>query len=137
MTKRETKAPVCPYCGQEAVLHGSSAKFYHGSDFGPVWACEDCQAWVGCHRGGNVPLGRLADKELREAKITAHAAFDRLWKAKMQRDKCSKGHARACGYKWLAAQLNIPPTECHVGMMDVERCRRVVEVCRPYLKAPR
>lgn len=132
--------PICPYCGTEAVLHESSAKFYHGRNYGPVWACEPCGAWVGCHPGKTVPLGRLANAELRKAKIEAHAAFDPLWKRKFRKrvkergPEYRKGWARGSGYKWLAGQLGIDRKDCHIGMFDVETCKRVVEVCRPYLQ---
>ena len=125
------KVPPCPYCGGVAKLFETSERFYHGTDFGPVWACVPCGAWVGCHRNSKkfAPLGRLATAELRTAKIGAHTAFDRLWKSKMRRDGCSKGEARSAGYRWLAEQLGIDPKDCHIGMMDVDQCRRVVTVC--------
>ena len=123
--------PVCPYCDRKAEFHKSSAKFYRGHDYGPVWACVPCGAWVGCHKGTRRPLGRLADAELRRAKIAAHAAFDRLWKLKMKREGCSKNEARSAGYRWLSKQLGISPRETHIGMFHVEQCLRVVEVCRP------
>lgn len=71
---------------------------------------------------GDVPLGRLANKELRDAKMLAHTYFDPIWKDGVMR--------RQKAYEWLAKRLNIPREECHIGMMDMERCRRVVEVCK-------
>lgn len=127
-------APSCPYCGAQAQLFTSSARFYQGRDFGPVWACLPCEAWVGCHPRTTTPLGRLADRELRRAKIRAHDAFDALWRAKQAREQISKGAARRAGYRWLAEQLQIDPAECHVGMMDVDRCEQVVALCRPYVE---
>ena len=66
----------CPYCDGVIEFLSSSESIYHGRDYGPVYICKPCQAWVGCHRGTIKPLGRLADKELRRAKIAAHDAFD-------------------------------------------------------------
>lgn len=71
-----TKPPICPYCERPAEFLASSARVYHGRDYGPVWACLPCAAWVGCHKGTTQPLGRLANAELRKAKMAAHAAFD-------------------------------------------------------------
>ncbi|CAH2606303.1 conserved protein of unknown function (plasmid) [Rhodovastum atsumiense] len=51
----------------------------------------------------------------REARIAAHAAFDRLWQAKMRRDGCTKGVARRAGYRWLASQLYMDPAYCHIS----------------------
>lgn len=123
--------PICPYCTKPAMFFASSARFYHDTDFGPVWACLPCQAWVGCHKTSarHVPLGRLADAELRRAKQEAHRFFDPLWKGKIRRDGCSKGEARQAGYKWLADQMGIAIPACHIGHFDVEQCRRVVALC--------
>jgi hypothetical protein len=98
-----------------------------------IYLCRPCKAWVGVHKGTDKPLGRLANKELREWKIKAHAAFDPLWKAKMSQGH-SKKSARNSGYAWLAEQMGIPREACHVGMFDVEQCKRVVEICSPYLR---
>lgn len=127
------KAPICPYCNTAAVLHADSSKFYRGKNYGPLWACEPCGAWVGCHPGKHVALGRLANKELREWKTRAHSAFDPLWKTRHKRtgDRWS----RKRGYKWLSEQLNIEREECHIGMFDVDMCKRVVAICKPHLEA--
>lgn len=120
---------VCPYCGSPAVFRDSSAHLYHGKDWGPVWECEPCKAWVGCHKGSSVPLGRLANQELRRAKHRAHAAFDPIWQA-MLKFGIDQGIARGATYGWLATALSIPPSHCHIGMFDVETCDRVVALCQ-------
>jgi hypothetical protein len=77
----------------------------------------------------------MANAELRKAKSAAHRLFDALWKAKLRIDKCSKGRARGSGYAWLAKQLGIPAKDCHIGMMDVETCEKVVRACKPYVES--
>lgn len=111
------------------LTHTGQAGYPYQSDYGPVWICVPCGAWVGCHPGTVNALGGLANAELRQWKQKAHAAFDPLWKRKMVRDRCSKSHARKAGYRWLAQQLGIPPDRAHIGEMDVEECRRTVQVC--------
>jgi hypothetical protein len=91
-------------------------------------------AWVGCHPGTTRPLGRLADAALRRAKIHAHDAFDRIWRTLHARRQAAEpgytlGRARASRYRRLAELLGIPPQACHIGMFDVETCRRVIELC--------
>ncbi|MEE8663463.1 MAG: zinc-finger-containing protein [Acetobacter sp.] len=120
----------CSYCGALSVFRKNSSHLYW-KDYGPVWECAPCRAWVGCHPDGK-PLGRLANAELRQKKMQAHAAFDPLWKRKMQRDGLTKGHARAKAYKWLAAQLGIERSDCHIGMFDEATCAKVVEICSPF-----
>lgn len=119
--------PTCPYCKGKAVLVDSSF-LYGGKSYGNVWMCHPCDAYVGTHPNGK-PLGRLANKELRELRKKAHAYFDRLWKAKMRRDKCSRSAARKAGYKWLAEQLDMPVEKCHIAMFGIRRCKKVIEVC--------
>ncbi len=67
----------------------------------------------------------MANEELRRAKISAHAAFDPLWRGQLP-----KGAARRKAYRWLADQLGIDPKDCHIGMFDVEMCRKVTEACK-------
>lgn len=127
-------APICPYCNSTAVLVGGDViypwlKHLAAKRFWKCLACGD--AYVGCHDGTEQPLGRLADAKLRLAKQHAHAVFDPLWEAKVERGM-SKGKARGLGYRWLAVQLGIKPEDCHIGMMDVDTCIKVVQVCRPH-----
>lgn len=132
MTAKLTEPPRCPYCRCTAEKVTGQVVYPRRRDLWDkiICRCELCDAWVGCHPGTDVPLGRLADADLRTAKQRAHAAFDPLWKKKMERDQCGKGAARRAGYTWLAEQLGIRREDCHIGMMDVALCERVVEVCQ-------
>lgn len=132
---------ICPYCDSNAPL-SSTTRIYHGRDFGLAYICEkfpECDSYVGVHKGTEKPLGRLANKELRDWKIKAHAAFDELWRRKLAKRRRERGsdykvvYARGSGYKWLREQLGIEAKDCHIGMFDVDMCKRVVEVCEPYL----
>jgi hypothetical protein len=128
-------APICPYCQATAALVGGDVIYPWRQDladkrFYKCLACPD--AYVGCHPGTERPLGRLADAKLRQAKSHAHAVFDPLWETKVERGM-NKGEARGKGYAWLAGQLGVDPKDCHIGMMDVETCMRVVVICRPHV----
>ena len=37
--------------------------------------------YVGCHNNTRKPLGTMADKELREARMAVHAKIDPLWRS--------------------------------------------------------
>lgn len=115
---------VCPYCKANAELV-DSAEIYNGKSYGMAWLCRPCGAYVGCHKNSRIhmPLGRLANAELREAKIAAHAAFDAAWKETLD-------VSRTKAYAWLARTLHIHPSKCHIGMMDVDMCNKVIEVCK-------
>lgn len=58
---------------------------------------------------------------LARARIDAHGAFDPLW----QSGKFSRGAA----YEWLASELGVPVTACHMVLMDVAMCGKVVSIC--------
>ena len=118
---------TCNYCGKSAQLCSGSEVYPHRKDLWNrrFWVCKPCDARVGCHRGSITPLGRLANAELRKAKMEAHAAFDPLW-----RDKPRILGDRRTAYLWLARQLRLTEHECHIGMFDVERCAEVVRICK-------
>ena len=122
----------CPYCHKQAKLVDS--KIFYGVSYGMAWFCQPCGAWVGCHKNSekHAPLGRLANKELREWKQKAHDVFDPLWKRKIKRDCCSKCHARKAAYKWLAGELSIKIKDCHIGMFNIEECKKTVGICKPH-----
>ena len=127
-------AVSCRYCGKQTVYVDSSEVY--GRSYGMIYLCRPCDAWVGVHKGTNKALGEVANKELRHWKKKAHAYFDPLWRAKIKRDGVSKSKARGMGYLWLSDQLGIPPAETHIGMFDVDMCRRVVDLCSPYYNKP-
>ena len=126
--------PPCPYCGADVRFHSSSAFVYRGTDYGPVYACSrfpTCDAIVGVHKGTTEPLGRLANRSLRDWKKRAHAAFDPIWQ---MAPGSPKRKTRNSAYGWLSVQLGIPGETCHIGMFDEETCQRVVALCKPILK---
>lgn len=123
---------TCPYCSAPVKLVDSSV-IYNGRSYGPAWVCSaypQCDAYVGCHPGTSKPLGRLADKRLRNAKMAAHKAFDPIWRTpSISR---TPKQMRAIAYRWLAEQLGVKPKHCHIGWFDAETCERVVEVCEKF-----
>ena len=127
-TKKTLRSTFCPYCHEKATLVSGKEAYPHRPDLynKRFWLCRDCNAWVGVHENSKHPLGRLANKELRQAKIRAHSAFDPLWK---------KGYmTRRDAYKWLAEKLGIKPKRCHIGWFDVGMCDRVVGAVSEYGK---
>lgn len=133
---KKKASPICPYCNQRAVL-ADSAVIYNGRSYGNAWICANfplCDSYVGCHKGTDSPLGCMANKELRDAKSAAHKVFDAIWRKKAVRGVCTPKQARVRGYSWLADMLGMHRGKCHIGWMNVEQCRKVVEICEPYSK---
>lgn len=117
----------CDYCGELAELVTGKRIYPHRKDLYDryFYLCKPCDAYVGTHKNTTIPLGRLANSELRLAKMFAHRSFDPLWKTgQMNRSKA---------YRWLARQLDIDASECHIGMFTIAQCRKVAELCDQYM----
>ena len=120
---------ICPYCRQEASLVKGKDLYPKRTDLADklFWCCYPCGASVGCHEPGlgfgvgTTPLGRLANAELRKARMKAHAVFDPIWK--------NGGMDRHDAYKWLAANLGIKAKDCHIGEFNLATCASVIELC--------
>lgn len=117
---------LCHYCNKEAelVLGNEiypSLKHLHNRFF---YLCKSCDAYVGCHAHTSKPMGILANKELRQAKIKAHSAFDATWRGG------SPKPSRKAAYKMLANKLGINSKDCHIGMFNLEMCNKVIEVLK-------
>lgn len=106
---------VCPECGAGAVSKPDTV--IYGRSYGRrVWVCpQGCDCYVGSHPDGR-PLGTLADKELRRARIDAHAEFDR-WRNRMDL-------RRKVAYQDLATVMEVK--EAHIGEMTLKQCRVVI-----------
>lgn len=132
--------PICPYCSKPSTLVNGDAIYPNRRDLALLkyHRCEPCQAHVGCHRvgaftfkndkktvsDGTLPLGRLANAELRAAKQAAHAAFDPIWQ--------DNGRPRRAVYAWLANKLGLSFDDTHIGEFDVARCHQVRELALRY-----
>lgn len=123
LSEEKAMNPACPYCGKMSDKVGGKEIYPHRPDlYSKVfYQCAPCEAYVGCHPGTDRPMGRLANAELRRAKLQAHGAFDFIWKSGLK--------TRGSAYKWLARQLGLSKDECHIGLFDVEMCRKVIEIC--------
>lgn len=118
----------CDYCGKDARLVYGTTIYPNRFDLHSLgfWQCKPCNAYVGCHTNTDKPLGRLANEELREWKIMAHAAFDPLWKGDTRR------MTRHKAYGILSGLLELPRDKTHIGMFDVDMCKKVVQVMLQY-----
>lgn len=114
------KDVICNYCGRKAELVDS--KVIYGTSYGKMYLCRRCNAYVGCHKGTDRPLGRLADAELRYWKKAAHAVFDPLWRQGRFRGQ------RKAAYEWLAEQMGLPVEQTHIGMFGVAQCKQAIKI---------
>lgn len=141
LSMKPTKPP-CFHCGMACYLTTGRVVYPHRPDLfkRSFWKCKHCpDSFVGCHRegvqvkneglflgvsDGTWPLGMAANAELRRARSAAHRAFDPFWK--------EKGYNRSTAYAILAVRTGIPPRRCHISMMGIKECQRVVEVCKSW-----
>jgi hypothetical protein len=117
--KNPIPAPtVCPYDGGQVDLVNNS-EIYKGKSYGEwpyAYLCRECGAYVGLHPHTDIPLGTLADAELRRARNMCKAPFVQLYKQKvMTRDKA---------YAELAKHMGLDVEACHFGWFDIEQCKR-------------
>lgn len=72
---KKTKV-YCPYCGARAALRPSSVVYgEHTKNDGYLYICDrypKCDAYVGAHQKSRLPMGTLANGDLRHKRIEAH-----------------------------------------------------------------
>ena len=114
--KNPLPAPTeCRYCGGPVeIAHHSDVYGREYSDWPWMYRCAPCDAYVGLHPFTNIPLGILADRDLREARKRCKPVFERLFR--------SGRMTRSEAYAALADELRIPREECHFGWFDEARC---------------
>jgi len=104
----------CPECGKLMTLRNSR--------FGPFYGCSDfprCRATHGAHPDGR-PLGTPGDRETKQARIAAHAVFDKLWQGDGAPVK--RGHA----YRVVQIVMAMTGKQAHIGLFDKSQCEQLI-----------
>lgn len=85
---------TCPYCHAPAQLRPASSIYgIHTKDrAAKLYVCSRypaCDAYVQAHKATGLPMGTLANKELRQKRMQAHRTFNQLWeKGLMRKQGC-------------------------------------------------
>ena len=122
----------CPYCRSQAFLRPASL-VHQGKNTEPgeeVYVCARypfCDSYVSAHRRSHLPMGTLANRELRNKRRLAHAAFDQLWESGLM--------SRKEAYHWLQMQMGLPEEEAHIGNFSEYRCDQVIRLCDSFQAA--
>lgn len=116
----------CPYCGSRALLRPASVIYGKRTTdpAAPYYVCARypaCDSYVAAHKSSRLPMGTLANAELRHKRIQAHAAFNRLWESGLMNKRQA--------YLWLQAKLGLPEQEAHIGKFSMFRCEQVIQLC--------
>ena len=115
---------ICPYCFKPARKTKGTAVYKY--NYGDIYLCKPCNAYVGTNKATGEPLGTLADAELREWRKKAHSVFDQIWKRKFL--------SRKAAYNWLCYVMGTDKDKTHIAMFDVEQCKKVVEESQKYIE---
>ena len=114
---------ICPYCDGPVALVENS-EIYNGRSYGDwpyAYLCAPCDAYVGLHPNTDLPLGTLANAELRQLRKQAKAAWQQV--------SGLHGWDRSRAYQWLASEMGIPAAECHFGHFNLVRARAARGIC--------
>lgn len=118
----------CPYCGSPVVYRSADGIYHDNSRGTMLYVCShypQCDAYVRVHAGTKIPVGSLANHELRTLRRTAHHYFDQLHQLGLM----SKQDA----YQWLAELISAPLSEAHIGYLGEYYCKLVIEESRKLL----
>jgi hypothetical protein len=123
------KPQRCPFCGSRVSLIDSARVF--GCSYGFIYLCDSypkCDARVGCHPRTIIPLGTLANKELRQRRSLAHRKFDPLWQSGVF-------PSRQAAYKWLSKVMRLPLERTHVAMFDKRQCQKAIACIEDFARS--
>lgn len=120
----EEEQIICPYCKSHALLVDS--KTIYGKSYGNLWLCGPCDAYVGCVKGTDRPLGTLANELDRQGRKSAHGCLDAIWKNRQ------RGYSRSGVYRWLADKMDLSLEECHIARFNYNECMRAVRHLREH-----
>lgn len=102
----ECSKMVIPRMVSGNVVYPGFAKVAHNH----FWQCVHCRNFVGCHENANQnkfrPLGVIANKELKQARIRIHNLLDPLWRAgKVKRSELYAILSKELGYVYHTGEL--------------------------------
>ncbi len=114
----------CPSCGAAAVLRPASEIYRDPGRIDKLYVCSRypaCKSYVSTYPGTNIPMGTLADGDLRSLRIKAHRRFDEVWKSGIMN--------RENAYRWMAELFGISLRDAHIAMFGEYRCKELIRQC--------
>ena len=119
----------CPYCDSHVVLRSADGVYKKNRANTMLYVCASyptCDAYVRILPNTRQPAGSLANRELRALRREAHQYFDRIYLSGIM--------TRKEAYHWLAATLQIPIPQTHIGHLGKYYCRQVIEESKRLLE---
>ena len=118
------KLGTCQYCGKP--LEYAKGKLVYMT---PAYAqinivvCSgypECDSYVGCHTGTLIPMGSVANSELRALRRLTHEVFDHQWE--------TGRISRARAYKEMSKIKGLEPF--HIGEFTKEQCELLISTIK-------
>ena len=128
MKKKRKKLMRCPYCGAPVVYRTADGIYNENKANTMLYVCSrypECDAYVRVQPGTTIPLGTLANGDLRALRRETHQYFDKLYTS----GRMTKQEA----YRWLANFLQAPQSQAHIGYLGEYTCRQVLRACKEML----
>ena len=111
----------CPYCNSAVLRRSADGIYKNNKDDTQLYVCSKypaCDSYVRIHKGTDIPVGSLANPQLRALRVKAHKQFDKLHQCGIM----SKKEA----YGWLAHMLQSPKSQAHIGYLSEYYCNLVI-----------
>ena len=109
----------CPHCDGTDIEICKNSRIYRGKTYGEwpwIVLCNGCWAYVGLHPFTGIPLGTLADRATRDARMQSKKQFI-AWQ---EQHNLSRNDA----YRLLSQRMRIPLEQCHFAWFSVEQCNQ-------------
>ena len=122
----------CPYCGAPVIYRSAEGIYKENHLDAMLYVCSKypkCDAYVRVHARTKIPVGSLANKELRNLRRIAHQYFDQLYLTRLM--------TKEAAYEWLSDLLCTPPSEAHIGYLGEYYCKEVIAESKKLLEQRR
>ena len=122
---------TCPYCHSRAYLRPASVVYGQAppDPAAKLYVCARfpfCDAYVAAHQKTRLPMGTLANKELRAKRKEAHQALDKLWQSGLM--------TRKEAYRLIQVYLGLSEEDAHIAKFSLLRCEQVIDYCNSFYK---
>ena len=121
----------CQYCRSPVIIRSADGIYRKNENDTQLYVCSKypvCDAYVRIQANTkNVPVGTLANGELRALRREAHRYFDRIYQSGLM----SKQEA----YAWLAEIVSAPMKHAHIGQLREYYCKLVIEESKQFLES--
>ncbi len=111
----------CPYCGATAYITHSSIVYGDNQKDRNIYVCGNypkCDSYVYANNN-NIPLGNLANAELRKLRMKAHRLVDEVVFQGIM--------TKRDFYFWLEIRLNKSKKDAHISKLTNEECTKLIE----------